>query len=394
MACDWLADIAQVKHANVMDDPRHPDPSGFQYKDWRGIIKGEYDHASRQWSFYGPSWHTGQAASALAGAAKLLAEPRYLEAARLAADSIVRQSVADPSDPDFGLIHAHEGDCNARINTSSTMESLPGLLALHEATGEKNYLDVSAASLRWFVKNAFMSEKGLVRDIYNPVTRTWEPGEGRPLVEDAVFLIVGRLTKDESMVAAHYRVLERLLLDEDPPGNWIIYSPCSAQRGSLHPRHAYWWAYPFCHSFEDRADERHLQAAIRAGDWYRHAQRADGGLFRTTFRDFNTNSFGHATSGIACAAKLWVYLWKLTRNDEWLTAIDKALNFCVNMQITEPEDGNLKGVIVEKIHPLHGSDRSPIHIRDLGTIFYIQAVCEAARAGLLDLSAAPQERRP
>jgi hypothetical protein len=122
--------------------------------------------------------------------------------------------------------------------------------------------------------------------------------------------------------------------------------------------------------------------AIRAGQWYVQAQRADGGLFRTTYRDFNTRSFGHATSGIACAAKIWTRLWQVTHDDQWLEPISKALEFCMNMQMISPSDENLRGVIVEKILPPDGTDRSLIYIRDLGTIFYIQAACEVISANL------------
>jgi hypothetical protein len=45
----------------------------------------------------------------------------------------------------------------------------------------------------------------------------------------------------------------------------------------------------------------------------------------------------------------------------------------MKMQFTNPEDPNLKGAILEKILPPDGTDRSPYYIRDLGTIFFIQA---------------------
>jgi hypothetical protein len=48
----------------------------------------------------------------------------------------------------------------------------------------------------------------------------------------------------------------------------------------------------------------------------------------------------------------------------------------MNMQFTHPQDHNLHGAILEKILPPSGSDASPYHIRDLGTIFFIQAAAE------------------
>jgi hypothetical protein len=55
----------------------------------------------------------------------------------------------------------------------------------------------------------------------------------------------------------------------------------------------------------------------------------------------------------------------------------RALRFCMNMQFKNPEDPNLKGAILEKVlPPMNGTDKSPYHIRDLGTIFFIQAVAK------------------
>jgi len=53
--------------------------------------------------------------------------------------------------------------------------------------------------------------------------------------------------------------------------------------------------------------------------------------------------------------------------------IEKGLSFCSMMQMTAPEDPNLRGVVIEKVLPPDGTDKSPYHIRDLGTIFFVQA---------------------
>jgi len=385
LACEWLTEIAQVKHAKLSDDPRRP-TTEHHYEDWRGAIKGEYSHAERRWWFFCPIWHTGQAVRSLAQAHRLLGDPDLLDSAKFSADFILRQRITDPADEDYGLILAYE-DLPDKPNTSAIMEALPGLIELHQITGEETYLTASKDALDWVVKKAFMADLSLMRDMYDPKARRFiDEGFGvigRPLVEDAVLLIVGRLTNDDNLIEIHYKLLERLIRDEDPPGNWIKYPPANAKLGNIHPRHAYWWGMPFIDGFLETKDERYLQIAIRAGEWYVKAQRADGGLFRATFRDsFNTESFGHATSGIACAVKMWVRLRQITGDDHWLEPISKALRFCLNMQMTSPADEDLRGVIVEKILPPDGTDRSPIHVRDLGTIFYIQAACDVLSAEL------------
>ena len=385
-ACRWLTDVAQIRHALLAEEPGNV-TSLFDYVDYRGAIKGEYFGATRQWSDYCPIWHTGQGIAALARASQIMADPALLDAAKFSAEFILRHQINDPTDDDRGLILAYEDEAGL-LNSSAIMECLAGLLELHGITGEERYLDAASAALRWLERKMYLPGEGLFRDYYRFATRRVEDAPsgaiGRPLADDAVFLRVGRLCGDQALEKIYFEVLQRLLADEDPPGNWIRYPPCDETSGSIHPRHAYWWGMPFLDGYKETGDRTYLDAATRAGRWYAQAQRADGGLFRGTYRDFNTDSFGHATSGIACAAKLWVRLWKTTGEESWLAPIGKALRFCMNMQVHSCRDGNLQGVIIEKILPPNGTDESLIHIRDLGTIFFVQAACEALGSGVME----------
>ena len=54
--------------------------------------------------------------------------------------------------------------------------------------------------------------------------------------------------------------------------------------------------------------------------------------------------------------------------------LDDAL-FLKAWQLTE----NVYGAILEKVLPPNVSDRNPFHIRDLGTIFFIQAAAKYLR---------------
>ena len=103
--------------------------------------------------------------------------------------------------------------------------------------------------------------------------------------------------------------------EENPPGNWIKYFPCNQRKGYIHPRHAFWWGVPFIRAYEETKDSNYLDIAIRCGEWYKKAVRVDGGLFRNTYLDYNTDSFGHATSGTACAAILDVNSYQAILGD-------------------------------------------------------------------------------
>ena len=141
----------------------------------------------------------------------------------------------------------------------------------------------------------------------------------------------------------------------------------------MHPRHAFWWGLPMIDAWRDTGDQRWLDVACRSGQWYIQAQRLDGGLLRFTDLDFNTACFGHATSGIMSASVMWIELFDVTGDTKWLEPLHRALAYACRLQFINPQDPNLKGCILEKVLEPDGTDASPYHIRDLGTIFFIQA---------------------
>ncbi|KXB05612.1 hypothetical protein AKJ51_04910, partial [candidate division MSBL1 archaeon SCGC-AAA382A20] len=262
---------------------------------------------------------------------------------------------------------------------------VPGLFYLSDITDEKHYEIAAIDALSWLVDKTYVEGEGVFRSTYDLNSREPESDvygvdgsplglEGRPLAEDAVFYRAYQKTGNDKFLNVFLEVCDRLLKDEDPPGNWIMYPPCVKEKGTIHPRHAYWWGLPLLYAYEHTGAKKYLNCALRAGEWYRNAQRRDGGIFRGTYRDFSTKSFGHSTSGLCCAMLLWMELQKHTSDVSFEEEIELGMDFCEKAQFVDCEDGNLSGCILEKVLPPDGTDQSPYHIRDLGTIFYIQAL--------------------
>jgi len=373
-ACDWITDVAQMKTDTLASEHNS---HKLEHQHWRGALRGEYRASTRQWDFFCPVWHTGQGIKALVWAAQALNRPDLLEAARLSAGFIGAERVCDQSSPHYGLIFGFE-DFGDKASTSAVLECLHGLWLLADASGDERYAEWANAAASWEACHSYLGG-GLFRDQFD--LKTWRhvppPASadkpGRPLNDDAIFLQAAARAGKPELRAIFYEVAERLLREEDPPGNWIGFGPCNAATGMIHPRQAYWWGYPMIEAFRDSRDPRYLACARRAGEWYQKAMRLDGGLFRGTHRDFKTDSFGHSTSGIACAVLLWEELWKETHEETWLESIRAGLNFCIMMQLRDVQDPNLRGAIIEALDAPNGSDASPYYVRDLGTIFFVQA---------------------
>lgn len=378
-ACDWIANVAQVKGDALPENT--VDWKGYAYSSWKGSVRGEYSAAEKTWRYFGPIWHTGQAVKALVLTSDFLSEDKYLQAARLGADFILANQVWDKTSPDHGLIRAFE-DIPDKVNTSAAMECMHGLMMLADRIGSPEIWDRLVAAGCFLLDRMYMPEAGLFRDGYDPVRHeivmpsrfvTKNNVGGRPLVEDAVLVRLFEQTGDERFLRAHVRISETLVADQNPPGNWIDYGPCNNITGAFHPRQTYWWSLPLLETYRLTHRREFLDTAIASGRFCENALRADGGWIRGFYTNNKTDSFGHATSGSACAAILWLELFRETGDAHWIEPAEKALRYCRKMQFTQPQDENLRGAILEKVLPPDGTDRSPYYLRDVGTIFFIMA---------------------
>ena len=71
------------------------------------------------------------------------------------------------------------------------------------------------------------------------------------------------------------------------------------------------------------------------------------------------------------------------KGDDFINSFRLALKFAHSMQFKTVSDKNIQGAILEKVLPPDGSDSLPYYIRDLGTIFYVQALSQAIVDDLL-----------
>lgn len=366
----WLIQVATIRE-NI---PCGEKGRSFGYSEWRGALRGEYNAADKIWDVFCPCWHTGQGIKAMVMAADVLNDRTILEQAEFNAGFLLNNQIG--SGDDRGLFPAFE-DRFDLVNTSAVLESLDGLFMLSDATGKPVYRNAALEAADWVARKAWQPQLGKFFDYYQITSSKFVfglPGaQNRPLLDDAVFVTAWKLTGEKRYLDIAAATAETLLREEGPAGNWINIIPCDPAKGTIHPRHAYWWGRPMLTLYRETGDERYLELFRRSVQWYDHALRLDGGLFRDTAADFNTDSFGHAASGSACAALCFLDLAELENHDYWISRAEKALGFCCSMQFTHASDPNLQGAVLEKVLMPDGSDRSPYYIRDLGTIFFIQA---------------------
>jgi hypothetical protein len=374
LACHWIKEISQTgeeKPANMQ--------LPFPYDNWKGAVR-EYNHREKKWIFFGPVWHTGQAVKSLVAAHRLFPTRGYLDSALAGAAFIERNQLTEG--PDRGLILTYEGRRRDVIGLPGILEASDGLIELASYTKDNLWWDIVLEALDWIIRKAYISGEGHIRNIYEPVKREFQPYTGttgphggKPTLDGGIFIKAYQYTGKKIYRDVAVEIAERLLKDEDPPGNWIDYGPSSREKEALHPRHAYWYGFPMILMYDITGEDKYLQQAFRSAEWYAKALRHDGGFFRGTYTGFRTDSFGHASSGTACALIFWTELYRRFDKKEYLPYMSRALQFLLNMQVRESADPNMKGAVIEKVLPPEGTDASPYMVRDLASIFFVQAAC-------------------
>jgi len=391
-AANWLAQIARVRDAShAYDDPRsYPVPDGG----YIGAVRNEYDTKTRTWYLNGPVWHTGQAIRAVLIEYRRSGDAALLEAARAMGEYVLRNIVDDPGHPNHGLMLSYEGD-NATSNMQVTFETLPGLFDLADATGEPRWID-AARQAADFALQGFNPDEGLIADHYHVAEQRFiiDPDNvlpGRIALDDSALAELSDRTDDPRYRDTFLLMAERSLRDEDPAGTWIVYPPWHRDTGRLHIRASWWWGYSLLTAYEQSGDERFLQGAIRAGDWYRAQQHLDGGFPYSPLLDGRHGTFAVATSGSAVSTIMWCDLFERTGNPEYLDAIRRSLRFLFAAFLDESNaDPNVRGALWETLNVPDGSTTPGYRVRDIAPIFAIRALDRALRLSeLADIDIAP-----
>lgn len=386
-ACSWITDIAQIKEEG--EEAECQKSFEMPLKSWKGAVRGEYTVSNKLWGMFCPVWHTGQAAKALCMAYELTGNQKWLDKAIFCGDFILNNQITDENSEEYGLIYAIEDGDNC-ANTSAIMECLESMRWLYRVTKDEKYKKAYVNAADWIVRTVYEGD-GHFTNLYNVVEhevvseidRRFVPPIGyfsrseRPLADDSVMLHAYEFSGDEKYRKVFYETVDYLKANEVPSGTWNNYSPSKGMKGISHPRQSFWWGHPMYYAYKDTHDIAYFDSLFRCGEWYLKAMRTDGGFFRTTNTLFKTPGFELCTSGSACAAIVWMKLYELDHSPRWMEAVEKALQFNMKVQFYNTVDPNLEGAILERTVPIaNGSDASPYQLRDLASIFFVQAACD------------------
>lgn len=379
---DWLTDCAQDKNK------KSPTYGAMRNGYWVGL--GE-------WAWFEPIWHTGQAAVALLIAYRLSGDRKYLGSALLGGEYILRCQIIAPGDPvRHGHIRGYVNPGDPISNNSTFLESLVGLLALHDATGDAKWHDAVLRALDWTIANAWLAKEGLILDCFD-----WKAGKhlrpsednkrvytsaqvrklgiraaARPLIDDSMFYRAYKITGDKKYLRIFRRLADRLLADQDQWGNWVGYAPCDPFAGRFHARQAWWWGYPLLDAYREFRVRKYLKAAIRAAEWYVRVQQRDGSMCYHNFTDGRMSSMlAICGSATGCSALLYHELVHEFGQKQFREPLARAVQFLLTTQHGDNfPDKIARGAFFEAWGARPGLGAHVYQIRDIATCFAIRAL--------------------
>lgn len=341
-------------------------------------MRTEYDTTTRTWAINGPVFHTGQAIRSLLVAHKRTGNPRYRQAALTGGEFLLRETIDEHHHPQQGLLKSLEQN-DDEINVQVTIEALAGLLDLFEVTGDDRYLKVCRESADILIRDAYLPEERLMLDHYSLRQRRFihDPDNdvpGRAMVDDAVLARLSAASHEARYGEVFLAMADRLLLEEGPSGTWLKFPPWKPSRGRIHNRKTWWWGWPLLAAFDLSGEQRFLDGAVRAGDWYLRTQNLDGGLYYTPGPDERHNSFGLCTSVTAVAVIFWSDLYRRLGDERYLDPIQRGIGYLLAAQFRDDvDDPDVRGALFESPKPPDGTLCPGYRVRDIAAIFAIRA---------------------
>lgn len=380
----WLAHTARIRS----DADRYEDPRDYPHNGYRGAIRNEYDTKTKRWLLNGPVWHSGQAIRSLLAAHRHLGDPPLLDAALDMGRYVVANIVDAPGQPNHGLLLAYEGE-NFTVNNQTVFETLLGLIDLGAATGDASWTRAAQRAAD-FTLRGFHENEGLIYDHYHVARAEFirdadNAYPGRPLLDGCALVELAAATGEKRYERVFLAMAERALREEHPSGNWMKFPPWHPDSGRMHIRTSWWWGYPLVKAYDLTKEQRFWDGFVRVGDWYLAQQNLDGGFYYSPLISGKHVSFGFATSGAAVSSIIWSELFARTGESKYRDAVNRSFGFLLAAQFSPAAaDPDIRGALWETPNPPDGTECPGFYIRDIATIFAIQAADRAlATDGLL-----------
>lgn len=321
-------------------------------------------------------WHDAEAIRALLSTYRRTKNKELLRRAKLAGDLLCRLQYKDnPKDKLYGSLETPAYTPQKRIAPSDIFEAIPGIVELYRETRDSKYLDCARLAGDWLIKHAVCG-KGMMGQVFD--AEKWESICPLPIHDEATFLLLFQETKDEKYLKTFNDQVDILLRKQDTLGTWYCHGYQWDFDVPSSGRSQYWFTYPLLAAYQAFKKGECLVACIRSCDRLLRLQMWDGsipGLLGTDGRPFDVPTCeGNDGTATAMAVILWLNLYRILKQQSYLEASLRAIDFMLRSQYRDPEEKDKFGAFYHS--KIYREGKWKDYVKDTGTFYGIMALEE------------------
>ncbi len=266
---------------------------------------------------------TGYIIPTLIGMARHLKRPELIERAIRAGDWLLSIQRAD------GGWQGGRVNQNRPSIVFNTAQVIRGMIALHDSTAERRYLDPAMRAADWIVSvqegNGSWQQHNFLQQ-----ARVYDTYVSAPLLH------LHRVTGKDAHRSAALKNLEHVLTQQQPNG-WFRNADNTIRHNDRPITHTIAYTLDgLLGSYTFTQDQRYFAAARNAADRLLEIFMRNGALHGRYDRDWN-GSEHEITTGNAQLAIVWSRLKKITGDDRYAEAAQKMVSRTVAIQRTSDE---------------------------------------------------------
>lgn len=356
--------------------------------EWAGGFWHSYNLNTQKCPFI-HSEMAGYAASLLTNLYKEDGSKEIFELAVSVGDFLARVQAADGNKQTdgafpFGIYPESDNLIEKRYYSFDVAMCASGLVDLYFASGKKQYLSASLAAADWLIRT-MQNPDGSFRACWDATQgeflqlRTFAGDRGCLHAKNAIALLkVAQLTGERRQVPilqSARKVCDWVLSLQDKDGAFwanelknlvFTHAHCYAVEGLLYAGHRL-------------GESKYLEAAVKAAQWLRRVQNSDGSFYR----HYKVKKLGRekldllfpvkTTDATAQAARIFIAVALLEKEDEFWEAAKRGINFLDRMQCHSP-DSNADGGFYYQLRNFLGLRRLRPSLMTWCTQFALSAV--------------------
>ena len=343
-----------------------------------GQAKCDYHLLHGHWYDYEQVWHTGQLASGLMAAHKVLPtsllnnslNKSLIKAAILAGEWWISQASTSPNT--FGLIRSIDSieqghgcitdACGPTEDLTDITDGSHSMFQLSALTLDPKYANAASVSASWQLDHMQTSTSGLYWNVINTSTGEIIRSSGtRSNIEGSIFLDACLHTKNVSFCEAFLKQADYTAAAQQKNGVWMQWSPNDNTTGRFHPRFNTWYALALLDAAnyaaaanETKRSDVYVAAAMKTAKTMQAAQQKSGTIYYWNSFNSTNNSIvvipeknAVCGSAVGVALQLWLRLFQLGYHDFDSNIVVSVQWLIMNQYTLNHPDVNLAGSYLE-----------------------------------------------